>query len=429
MLKIVALVFLLTFVAGFIPQARADASRNPAGIPEQIQEANEIKEARQPLAGLDSLFAPWYRMKQQPSEEYGFNFSIAYTPLYQVASESLAGRSNQASGGIFETLATWDLFDRGGEYPGRLGFRIENRHRLWSDVVPQSLSGEIGAGVPTGIGFGEFDFSLAELWWEQEFVKDRFSVRAGKQLPFGYFDFFPFKNPKTSFTNAAIALNPTIAWPQFGLGISTEIRPREDIYILAGLQDANGNPMRSGFETFFEDREYFTIAEIGWDPGYLENGNKNPLAPDYHATIWHADARTALGRPEGWGAGFTATQPFGNLVAFGRYGYSNGGAALLKHLFMGGHRLQRGLRLGAGLAGARFRCRQAVGGRTRNAIHRRILQQDADHQAAVADSWYSADSKSFFESGARPACRLGTARTHNLVEAGNAGTVYLLSRS
>jgi hypothetical protein len=148
MLKIAVLVFSLIFVAGFIQQARADASRNPAGIPEQIQEANEIKEARQPLAGLDSLFAPWYRMKQKLSEQHGFDFSIAYTPLYQVASESLSGRSNQASGGIFEALATWALFDRGGEHPGRLGFRIENRHRLWSDVVPQSLSGEIGAGVP-----------------------------------------------------------------------------------------------------------------------------------------------------------------------------------------------------------------------------------------------------------------------------------------
>jgi porin len=219
---------------------------------------------------------------------------------------------------------------------GRLGFRVESRRRLWSNVVPQSLSGEIGAGVPTGIGFGEFDLSLAELWWEQVFIKDRFSLRVGKQLPFGYFDFSPFKNPKTAFTNAAFALNPSIAWPQFGLGISTEIRPREDIYILAGLHDANGNPARSGFDTFFDEREYFTIAEIGWDPGYLENGKKNPRAPDYHATIWHTDARTALERPEGWGAGFTAIQPFGNLVAFGRYGYSSGGAALLKQLVMGG---------------------------------------------------------------------------------------------
>jgi porin len=128
----------------------------------------------------------------------------------------------------------------------------------------------------------------------------------------------------------------TFAWPQFGLGVATEIRPREDIYIVAGLHDANGDPTRAGFDTFLDDREYFKIAEIGWDPGYLVDGKKNPQAADYHATFWHTDARTASGRPEGWGTGFTATQPFGNLVAFGRYGYSNGGAALLKHLFMGG---------------------------------------------------------------------------------------------
>lgn len=130
MLKVSAFVFSLVLLPGFVPQAKADASRNPAGIPEQIQEANEIKEARQPLPGLDSLFELWYRMKRNLSEQHGFDFSIAYTPLYQVASESLSERSNQASGGIFEVLATWALFDRGGEHPGRLGFRIESRHRL-----------------------------------------------------------------------------------------------------------------------------------------------------------------------------------------------------------------------------------------------------------------------------------------------------------
>ena len=98
----------------------------------------------------------------------------------------------------------------------------------------------------------------------------------------------PFKNPKTGLANATFALNPTIAWPQFGLGVSGEFHPREDIYIAAGIHDANGAPTRASFDTFFDEREYFTIAEIGWDPGYLDQGKKNPLAADYHLTAWQS---------------------------------------------------------------------------------------------------------------------------------------------
>jgi porin len=208
--------------------------------------------------------------------------------------------------------------------------------RLGTSIPPQSLAREIGAGTPTAIGFSEFDLTLAELYHEQEIVKDRFAVRIGKMVPFGVYDFFYFKNPKTDFLNANFALNPTVAWPQFGLGAVTEVRPIEQLYIVVGIHDANGSPTRAGFDTFFEDREYFVIGDVGWDPGYLIGEKRNPMAPDIHATFWHTDARKKAGRPEGWGVSLIAQKAFGNIVPFARYGYSDGGAALLKHLVMAG---------------------------------------------------------------------------------------------
>ena len=82
-----------------------------------------------------------------------------------------------------------------GDHPGTIGFRVENRHRLGTDFPPQSLGAHIGAGTPTALGFGEFNFALAELYYEQQIIKDHFVVRLGKMLPFGIYDFFLFKNP------------------------------------------------------------------------------------------------------------------------------------------------------------------------------------------------------------------------------------------
>ena len=309
-------------------------TRNPASIEGQI---DDVYGPRQPHVGRRPrpLLQPWYDFKDRLESRHGLRFGVAYTPLHQGATDSLTAE-DQASGAIFEAFGTWDLVCRRGGRTGTLGFRVEDRHGLWSGVVPQSLSAEIGAGVPTGIGFSDFDLSLAELWWEQQIVEDRFSVRLGKMLPFGYHDFFLFKNPKTDFTNAAFALNPTIAWPQFGLGAVVEVRPRKDIYLVAGIHDANGDPTRFGADTFFEDNEYFTIGEIGWDPGFLSKGKKNPTAPDFHVTAWHADARTKAGRPEGWGVSVTGQKAFGQFTPFVRYGYSDGGAALLQQLVMAG---------------------------------------------------------------------------------------------
>jgi len=317
------------------PAVGVASIRNPAGIGEEIDAINAPRKPLASVPGVDSVWQPWYDFKSGLTTNYGVQFGIAWTPVYQVATDSLDGQ-NQAAGGIFELLGRWTFLDRHGDHPGSIGFRVENRHTLGTSFPPQSLFANIGAGTPTAIGFSEFDLCVAELYYEQDVIKNRFIVRVGKTLPFAIYDFFFFKNPKTDYMNANVALNPSIAWPQFGLGAAAEVRPWEEVYLVAGIHDANGSPTQAGFDTFFEDREYFVVGEIGWDPGYLVGEEYNPMAPDVHATFWHVDARTEAGIPEGWGASLTAQKPFGKIVPFARYGYSDGGASLLQHLVMAG---------------------------------------------------------------------------------------------
>lgn len=212
--------------------------------------------------------------------------------------------------------------------PGILGFRAEGRYRLGTDVPPQGFGGEIGSVSLTGVGYSDFDFSLTELWWEQHIIEDRVAFRIGKMLPFAIYDYFSLKNPKSGFTNSSFTLNPTIAWPQFGLGAAGIVRPTDEIFVVFGIHDANGRPTLSGFDTFFNDKEYFSVVDIGWDPGYLA-GSDNP--GDYHLTVWHTDKREKAGRPEGWGITAFAEQRIGRFLPFLRYGYSDD-ATLFEHM-------------------------------------------------------------------------------------------------
>ena len=72
----------------------------------------------------------------------------------------------------------------------------------------------------------------------------------------------------------------------------------ENFYVLGGFEDANSIPADpfAGFDTFFNDNEYFKHIEVGWttakDRAYVDN---------LHLTVWHADAREAAGVGEGLG--------------------------------------------------------------------------------------------------------------------------------
>jgi porin len=298
-------------------------SRNPVDIGNQLRQDEEVKESAFQFPRFDELFQPWDDLKSRLDRDYGLNFGLGLTALYQGATSSPG--PDRAAGGIFELFGTWTLFGRGTDHPGSLGFRVEDRQRLGTDLSPQLLGVESGSSWSTATGFGEFDLSVAELWWEQHLIKDRLAFRAGKMLAFAVFDYFRFKSPKTGFLNQMFNVNPTIPFPSFGLGAAVLLRPTDDFYIHAGIQDANGQPTRVGFDTFFDDQEYFTALELGWDPGFLSGKRESFFdGGDYHLMLWHADARAHVGTPSGRGFLVAAEQPIGDKVLFARYGQADG---------------------------------------------------------------------------------------------------------
>jgi porin len=218
-----------------------------------------------------------------------------------------------------------------------LVFKGENRHRIGTAITPFDLGFEAGSILPTGTFFSEFNFGVTNLYWKQYLFDGRLALAVGVIDVTDFVDVYAMMNPLTHFINLAFSTNPTIAVPNQGLGAAAGAMLTDRLYVQGGLGDANGQPTLAGFDTFFEDSEYFSYVEFGVtsskDEIYLNN---------IHVTAWHTDAREAAGTPEGRGIAFTAQKYVcERWLPFFRFGYADGDAALMQTTFSTGLGLRR----------------------------------------------------------------------------------------
>lgn len=336
-----------------MPVAEGSSSqigRGPTDITKELEEEEQIQQSTSSFAERPFL-QDWYDFKDRLEREHHFQFGIAYSALYQRASDTFLGKRGEqellqiydalelsppplfpvkdAAGGIVELQGTWTVIRPNTPNKGFIAFSLENRHKLGTEIPPQNLFLDDGSYWPSGMAFGEFKSSLIGFYYEQYMFDGRFGVRVGKTIPFGIYDYFSLKNPKTSFSDANLTLNTAIAQPTFGFGVAAVYRPVEQLYILGGVHDLNGGPHR-GIETFFTENEYYKAIEVGWDSKF-EHGDGN-----IHVLYWHSGMRQSTGSPETWGITVGGEQAFGRFLPFFRYGYSDGGAAALQHMIVGG---------------------------------------------------------------------------------------------
>jgi porin len=278
------------------------------------------------LESVDRVLQPWFDWKEGLNRDYGLSFGLDYSALGQIASDSL-GKDN-AAGGIFRFFGNWTVIGRESGNTGSIVFKVENRHRLGTDIAPQNLGFEVGYLGITGTAFSDFGWGLTNLYWKQRFNQGRISFVAGAVDVTDYLDVYGLINPWTSFQNLSFLTNPTIPAPNQGLGAAIGAMATDNIYVIGGLADTNGDPTEplDWFDTFFSDNEYFYHFEVGWtssqDRIYLDN---------IHLTGWYADNRVKAGVESGKGLAFSAAWFVNDTwMPFFRTGYSDGGGALLK---------------------------------------------------------------------------------------------------
>ena len=296
------------------------------------------------LQGLQDHFEPWYQFKERLNDGHGLQFNIDESMFYQVATDSLG--DTDAASGLVRVYGQWEPFSNSCcDNRGMLVFKGENRHKIGTAITPFDLGFEAGSILPTGTFFSEFDFGVTNLFWKQYLFDQRLAVAIGRIDVTDFVDVYAMMNPLTHFINLGFSTNPTIAVPNQGLGAAAGAMLTDRLYVQGGVGDANGQPTTSGFNTFFNDSEYFSYVEVGatssQDRIYLDN---------IHVTLWHTDARAASGSPEGHGVAVTA-QKFicDKWLPFFRFGYADGDAALMQTTFSTGLGLQRENRDVAGI--------------------------------------------------------------------------------
>lgn len=120
-------------------------------------------------------------------------------------------------------------------------------------------------------------FNLIEAWYQQSLWDNTFQFRIGKlDMTGGFeckgcpvsFDGNMYANDEnTQFLNAALVNNPTIPFPDYGLGVVLHWNPVEDWYLSVGAADAQADKRETGFNTTFHDEDYFVyMAETGITP-------------------------------------------------------------------------------------------------------------------------------------------------------------------
>jgi porin len=298
------LILAIAAIALVLPSEARPSPRfgGPDSVENQLEEDEREK---QPLVDLDVL-RPYRDWKARVQEKTGIHFGGDYSAQAFFADES-AG-DDFASAGMYRFFGSWDLVDRGGDHPGAFVWKVEHRHR-YTDVPPSAFGLEAGYVGLVGPPFSNQRWRTTNLYWRQRFAKGRFTVIAG-------------------FLDATDYVDVYIALPNDALlGVAAAGMITDNLYAIAGFGDANGDPKDpfEGFETFFEDHEYFKSFEIGWT-----DSQQRLVSDNVHLTFWHIDQRDEAGTPSGWGVNLSASKRVGERwMPFVRAGWTKDGGSLL----------------------------------------------------------------------------------------------------
>lgn len=226
-------------------------------------------------------------------EERGLTVVLGLTQVYQqnVRGGLSTRRTSQRFPGSYDLELEADL-ERLIGLPGGLVHLLAEGS--WRDGISDSAVGSL-FGVNDDAG-GDRAVDVTELWYQQDFAGGAVRVRLGKlDLTGGFecrtcpvtFDGNSFANDETvQFLNSALVNNPTIPFPQNGLGLIVYLQPAEWAYVSAGVADAEADARETGFSTTFGGPgHFFSVYEAGVVAEVPSPGGA--LTGAYRAGLWY----------------------------------------------------------------------------------------------------------------------------------------------
>ena len=332
-----AILFLLFSTQLSMAQTTSDTTQAQFGGPNSVE--GQLYEDRQSKAsfGVVPYQKGYFNWKDRVREKHGLSFTLDYTSAILGATNTMNNQDIFASGAV-RFFGIWDLVGRKSGNKGSFVWKIEHRHK-YANLGANKTASEIGyAGLilPT---LSDIGLRLTNLYWKQNLIQGKLEIVAGFIDVTDWVDVYAFASPWNGFFNLALATGSASMFLPDDATIGAYINAMitKNLYVIAGLSDANSistDPFK-GFETFFNDSEYFTSLELGWirsqDRFYFNN---------IHITLWHVDERKNAGTKEAWGLNFSASHTFElKWMPYLRAGFSSQG---------GGWFLQKSVSAGLG---------------------------------------------------------------------------------
>ncbi len=282
------------------PQNRINvAEAQPNGLPTEPAAANLLDVAAVPdpddndIWNRETLTNGFGGLNDSLADK-GIDVALGLTNIYQqnnhggISTHRRQGRHT----GSYDLEISSDLQKLLGVEGGTLYVHTEGS---WSrtDIDATSVGSVFGVNADAA---GRRAMDVTEVWYEQAVFDQSLLIRLGKlDITGGFecrgcpvsFDGSLFANDETAqFLNGALVNNPTIPFPDRGLGAIIHWNPVESWYASVGAIDAQADARETGFATAFHKEDYFFyVAETGITP-QLSSAN-GPLQGAYRVGVWN----------------------------------------------------------------------------------------------------------------------------------------------
>lgn len=272
--------------------------------------------------GVEAFFDPYFAWKQRLNRDLGLQLQFSFQALALSTSEDVP--EQQAAAARWQMQGSWTLVDRGGNNPGTLTFRLENRYTIGDGIPPSQFGFQFGSVTPAGTGFNDFGTALTELAWRQTLLDGDLRFVFGKISASSWYNGHALSAPVRGFQNSAMQSSLTKPGPGRGLGIGLGYQITDDFVMVAGIHDANAETAGNPFDTIGA-QEFYKSVEFRYYPTTPDRARYDQI----RFQVWHQDALAESETPEGHGVTMAASRLFDDrYYVFGLGGVSEGGGAV-----------------------------------------------------------------------------------------------------
>lgn len=304
--------------AGYERKAAFGGPNSPEGL---LEEDDQVKEPAFRFPAFDRAMQRWFDWKRRANEEHGLQLGGHYVSLYQSLSDSL-GEQDDAWSGLFRLNVKWAFAGRESGDESALVLTFDHRH-AFTDLAPAGLAGQAGYLGVTGLLLSDVDGAIVNLNYQQALNSRRAGLIIGRFDPSDYQNVLGYANPWTTFQNLAALLEPSTAFPDASWGVGAGTWLREQWWVLATVNDANGL-LTDDLEFFPGGAELYKQVSFGWSTSRDERYFKS-----LNASLWHVDEREDAGLESAEGVGLNANWTWDETwMVFARLGFSDGSAPL-----------------------------------------------------------------------------------------------------